>query len=429
MTSEATYQLIERAFRQESGQVLATLIGWLGDFERAEDALQDALVAALERWREDGVPRRPGAWMTTVARRKALDRLRRDAAHGGQRRLDDVEALLAAAPDERVDPDAIPDERLKLICTCCHPALPLDAQVALTLHTLGGLTTAEVARAFLVSVPTMAQRLVRAKRKIHDAGIPYAVPPAQQLGERLSAVLHVLYLIFSEGYSAAAGDALIRHDLCDEAIRLCRVLVALLGRGGAPVPAPQQAEALGLLALMLLHHSRRHARTGPGGELVLLEAQDRGRWDRAQIALGLALVEKALAMRQAGPYQIQAAISALHAQAATPEATDWPQIAALYGALLSHSNTPVVALNQAVAVGMAYGPEEGLRLLEALEREGALRHYHPFHVARADMLRRAGRPAEARASYAAALDLCENSVERAALMARIAQLPSSEERD
>jgi RNA polymerase sigma-70 factor (ECF subfamily) len=425
MTSEAAYAIIERAFRQESGQVLATLIGWLGDFERAEDALQDALVAALERWRADGVPQRPGAWMTTVARRKALDRLRHDAAHGAPRRLEDVEALLAAAPDEPADPDDIPDERLKLICTCCHPALPLDAQVALTLHTLGGLSTAEVARAFLVSVPTMAQRLVRAKRKIHDARIPYAVPAAQQLGERLDAVLHVLYLIFSEGYSAAAGDALIRHDLCDEAIRLCRVLVALIGRGGTPVPTPQHAEALGLLALMLLHHSRRHARTGPGGELVLLEAQDRARWDRAQIALGLALVEKALAMRQPGPYQIQAAISALHAQAPAPTATDWPQIAALYSALLGFTNTPVIALNRAVAVGMAHGPDDGLRLLDRLGREGALRHYHPFYVARADMLRRAGRPAEARSSYAAALDLCENGVERAAIMARIAELSAA----
>jgi RNA polymerase sigma-70 factor (ECF subfamily) len=408
----ASHAAIERTFRQETGQVLATLIGWLGDFQAAEDALQDAFVSALEHWPRDGVPARPGAWMTQVARRKAIDRLRRGAGreHSGLEHL--PPALLASEPGE---PDEYPDERLKLICTCCHPALPLEGQVALTLHTLGGLTTAEIASAFLVPVATMAQRLVRAKRKIKEAGIPFEVPAAQRLGERLEAVLHVIYLIFTAGYEASQGAELIRHDLCEEALRLARVLTVLITHGHAPVPDAQRAEALGLLALLLLHHSRRRARVGPSGELVLLADQDRSLWDRAQIGAGLALLETALHMRAPGPYQIQAAISALHARSEQPEQTDWPQIAVLYGELLRWNPSPMVELNRAVAVGMAWGAERGLALVAAREDRPELRASHHLHMARADMLRRLGRLDEARASYLTARDLCQNLVERAAI--------------
>jgi RNA polymerase sigma-70 factor, ECF subfamily len=403
---------IERAFRRESGQVLATLIGWLRDFELAEDVLQEAFVEAIEHWSTTGVPQRPGAWLTQVARRKALDRLRRTKRLVGAAAL---ETLTAAEP-ELLDPDDIPDERLKLICTCCHPALALDAQVALTLQTLGGLSTAEIAYAFLVPLPTMAQRLVRAKRKIKDAGIPYQVPPAQHLAERLDAIHHVLYLIFTEGYGASSGDTLIRQDLCDEAIRLGRILTVLLGRSDIPVPMAQYAESLGLLALMLLHHSRRRARLNEQGALVLLADQDRSRWDQAQITTGKALLEKALLLQHPGPYQIQAAISALHAEAARPEETDWPQIAALYNVLYRMNNTPVIELNRAVAVGMASGPLSGLRLLEELVARGDLATYHPFYLARADMLRRLGRQAEACEQYRKALEFCQNQVEREVIL-------------
>jgi RNA polymerase sigma-70 factor (ECF subfamily) len=304
--------------------------------------------------------------------------------------------------------------------TCCHPALPLDQQIALTLHTLGGLTTAEIAAAFLVPVPTLAQRLVRAKRKIKEAGIPYYVPPAHLLAERLDSVLTVVYLIFTEGYAATAGDALIRHELCDDAIRLCRVLELLIRQTQTDVSPAQHAEVLGLLAMMLLHHSRRRARVGARGELVLLDEQDRSLWDRRDLQEGLALVDKALSMRHPGPYQVQAAISAVHARAASPEATDWLQIAALYAELRRSVDTPIIRLNQAVAVSMAASPGGGLRLLEPLAEE--LDAYAPFHLARADMLRRMGQLESAREAYRLALDLTQNQVERDFILGRIAGL-------
>jgi RNA polymerase sigma-70 factor (ECF subfamily) len=406
---------IERAFRRESGQVLATLIGWLKDFELAEDVLQEAFIEAIEHWSTTEMPQKPGAWLTQVARRKALDRLRRAKRLVGSAAL---ETLVVDEPALR-DPDEIPDERLKLICTCCHPALALEAQVALTLQTLGGVSTAEIAYAFLVPVPTMAQRLVRAKRKIKEASIPYEVPPTQGLAERLDAIHHVLYLIFTEGYGASSGDTLIRQDLCDEAIRLARILTVLLGRSDSAVPMAQYAESLGLLALMLLHHSRRRARLNEQGALVLLAEQDRSRWDKAQITTGKALLEKALLMQHPGPYQIQAAISALHVDATRPEDTDWPQIAALYNVLYRMTGTAVVELNRAVAVGMANGPWKGLQLLEYLVEKGELAAYHPFYLAKADMLRRLGRMAEAHEQYQKALAFCQNQVEREAIVEQL----------
>jgi RNA polymerase sigma-70 factor (ECF subfamily) len=392
---------IEATFREEHGRVLATLIGQFGDFTLAEDALQDALVNALERWEVDGVPRNPGAWLTTVAKRRAIDRLRRAA--NGERK---AAMLIPDDDDEEIEMDAFPDDRLKLMFTCCHPSLALEAQIALTLRTLGGLSTPEIARAFLVTESTMAQRLARAKRKIREAGIPYRVPSAELFPERLDALLAVIYLIFNEGYVATGGDNLTRADLCHEAIRLGRVLAGLL---------PESAEARGLLALMLLHDSRREARQDANGELVLLQDQDRARWDHSKIEEGIAVLDDAMQLRAPGVYQVQAAISALHTEAVT----DWPQITALYDALVQMNPSPVVEVNRAVAVAMAQSPSEGLALLHRID---SVNDYYPYHVARADLLRRTHQREAAADAYARALELCQNQAERAHLQRRLDEL-------
>ncbi len=401
---------IEATFREEHGRVLAALISRFEDFDLAEDALQDALVNALERWQSEGIPKKPGAWLLTVARRRAIDRLRRTVTGERKAAMLDPDSFVTDQDEPEMD-DSIPDDRLKLMFTCCHPALALEAQVALTLHTLGGLSTQDVARAFLVSESTMAQRLARARKKIRNAGIPYRVPPADLLPERLDALLAVIYLIFNEGYVATSGDTLIRHELCDEAIRLGHILVELL---------PQSAESCGLLALMLLHDSRRAARLTPTGELVLLEEQDRALWDSAKINEGVAVLDKALALHDSGPYQVQAAISALHAEAPTADATDWEQIAMLYDTLARMVPSMVVEVNRAVAVAMSGKMREGLQILLSLEPEAD--DFYPYHAARADLLRRMNQREVAADAYKRALNLCGNSTERAYLQRRLDEM-------
>ncbi|MER5787270.1 RNA polymerase sigma factor [Streptomyces sp. NPDC001980] len=423
-TTDEVEAAVAAAFREEWAQVVATLIRVTGDWDLAEECAQDAFAQALERWRRDGVPGRPGAWLTTTARNRALDVLRREAV--GARKLREA-AVLARdeGPYDPFDPDdpfgedddsGVADDRLRLVFTCCHPALPIEARVALTLRTLAGLTTPEIARAFLVPEATMAQRLVRAKRKIRNAGIPYRVPPAYLLPERTAGVLGVLYLLFNEGYAATAGADLMRTGLCAEAIRLARLLARLM---------PDEPEVVGLLALLLLHDARRDTRVDAAGDLVTLEDQDRTAWDRAEIDEGTALLDGALRRGRPGQYQIQAAIAACHTTAPAAADTDWADIAGLYGELQRYVPSPVVRLNRAVAVGMAEGGAAGLALVAELEAEDDLTGYHLLPATRADLLRRMGRTREAAESYARALELAENAAERRFLAKRLAACRSA----
>jgi RNA polymerase sigma-70 factor (ECF subfamily) len=417
ITIEAVREHLETLYRAESGRILATLIRLLGDFDRAEDAMQDAFAAALERWPQDGVPANPRAWLVTTGRNKAIDALRRrvrfDAAQ--EKLARELEAKLAGADragDRAEENLGLEDDSLRLIFTCCHPALAQEARVALTLREVCGLKTEEIARAFLTTAPALAQRIVRAKGKIRDARIPYQVPSPEELPERLATVLQVVYLVFNEGYYASSGDSLTRPDLSAEAIRLGRLLLELL-------PEP---EVMGLLALMLLQESRRAARATPAGELILLEDQDRSLWNRGQIAEGIALVERALRSQRFGPYTLQAAIAAVHAEAPDTASTDWPQIVALYTVLARAEPSPVIELNRAVAVAMRDGPQAGLTLIDAILARGELADYHLAHAARADLHRRLGNAAEARAAYERALSLTQQEPERRFLEKRLQEL-------
>ena len=407
-------EVVEAIYRTESRQVLATLIRLLGDFETAEEALHDAFAVAVEQWARDGVPANPRAWLVSTGRFKAIDGIRRRTRQDAS--LDELAKQLGSATtsidEEQQEDEHLDDDRLRLIFTCCHPALPPEAQVAMTLREVCGLTTEEIARAFLTKPSTIAQRIVRAKAKIRDARIPYEVPLEKELPDRLDAVLRVVYLVFNEGYSASFGEAVTRHDLCRDAIRLGRVLITLL----------PQPEATGLLGLLLLQDSRRTARTSATGELILLEDQDRSLWNREQIAEGVAIVQRALSMGQVGPYTIQAAIAAVHAQAPSATATDWGHIVALYDLLLQAHPSPVVALNRAVAVAMRDGPLAGLTLIDTILAQGDLGNYHLIHAARADLYRRLGRTKEARISYERALSLTQQEPERRFLGRRLSEL-------
>lgn len=402
-------ETLDSVYRADSGRILATLIRLLGDFDLAEDAMHDAFAAALAQWPKAGVPENPRAWLVSAGRFKAIDALRRRA------RFDAAQLEIPPGESPIPDDESVEDDRLRLIFTCCHPALPPEARVALTLREVCGLTTEEIARAFLTTAPTLAQRIVRAKAKIRDARIPYQVPSPAELPERLNTVLHVIYLVFNEGYYASSGATLTRADLSSEAIRLGRLVNELL-------PEP---EVIGLLSLMLLQESRRAARTSPARELILLEDQDRSQWNREQIREGVALVERALLSRRFGPYTLQAAIAALHSEAATAEATDWPQIVALYSVLARADPSPVVELNRAVAIAMRDGPHAGLVLIDAILARGELADYHLAHAARADLCRRLGRTAEAREAYEKALALTQQEPERRFLENRLRELSNS----
>jgi RNA polymerase sigma-70 factor (ECF subfamily) len=414
-------ETLERVFREEHGRIIATLIRVSGSFDLAEESLQEAFASAVTSWERDGAPRNPGAWLTTVAHRKLVDSLRREKTKIEKQPLLEYET-------ERLQPDnqpeifeetvEYPDDRLKLMFTCCHPALGQEAQIALTLRTLGGLTTTEIARAFLLPEPTLAQRLVRAKSKIRVAQIPYRVPPLEVLPERLASVRAVIYLIFNEGYAATTGDALMRRELCAEAIRLGRVLCELV---------PNEPESMGLLSLMLLHDSRRNARTNERDELVTLDEQDRSLWDKQQIEEGLQLIERALGFRRIGTYQLQAAIAAVHSEARTAEETDWPQIVGIYRELLRINPSPVIALNHAAAVAMSEGLEAGLALVDEAGRSGKLDGYYLFHAARADLLRRLNRQSEAIDAYSQALSLTNNRVEQSFIHRRLEELSETDE--